>query len=160
MPQKIHFNETVPLYQQKTWNTMWSLKKSRTPMSDAISQSLLVPTTSRTQSWSSATRRIWSLSTKRCRTFTVRRRRTQSKGQWRTLCLCCCCYFRRTGLQESLGPFGRDHQAATWPGVLVASHQVKWPVLSSAAKTMSLSASTSESSGRPVRWHGLSACLW
>lgn len=133
---------------------MWSLKKSRIPMSDAISQSLLAPTTSRTQSWSCDTQRTWSLSTKRCRTFTVQRKRTQSEGQQRTLCLCCCCCLPGDRTPGVPGPLWTRPPGSHLARVLVASHQFKWPVLSSAAKTMSLSASTSESLGRhcSVAW--------
>ncbi|XP_070131530.1 F-box only protein 21 isoform X10 [Equus przewalskii] len=114
--RNVRFNKNVhvPLYQQKTWNIMWSLKKSRTPMSDAISQSLLAPTTSRTQSWKFDTQRIWSLSMKQYRTFTVRRKRMWSKVWSGTLDLCCCCYLPREQVPEE--DVSTDPSGLTPPG--------------------------------------------
>lgn len=145
--RKVRVNENVPLYQQKTWNITWSLKKSRTPTSDATSPSSRARTTSRTRSWSCATPRTWSLSTRRCRTFTVQRRRTRSKVEWGTLHLCCCCYLPREqdpgrSLPGSLwSPTTRIATSRERGGRRPGLHHARAPP---AAKTMLLSVYTSE----------------
>lgn len=70
---------SAALCQQKTWNTTWSLRKSRTQMWGATSRSSQVHTTSQTQSWRSGTPRTWSLCMRQCRIFTVQRRTQPSK---------------------------------------------------------------------------------
>nr|KAF6465098.1 F-box protein 21 [Rousettus aegyptiacus] len=124
-----------------------SLKKSRTPTSDATFPSSRARTTSRTRSWSCATPRTWSLSTRRCRTFTVQRRRTRSKVEWGTLHLCCCCYLPREqdpgrSLPGSLwSPTTRIATSREREGRRPGLHHARAPP---AAKTMLLSVYTSE----------------